>query len=56
MVITLRVEDRLDDALKFRAWKTRVLNILEENEVDDYLNRVIPEPKNDNGKEKHKKN
>lgn len=33
-----------------------VLNIMEENEVDDYVNRVIPKPTDNNGKAKHKKN
>ena len=56
MVTTLRVEDRLDGASSFGSWKTTVLNILEENEVDDYVNRVILEPTNDKGKAKHTKN
>ena len=56
MVTTLRVEDRLDAALNFRLWKTKVLNILEENEVDDNVNRVILEPTDDNRKATYKRN
>lgn len=37
-------------------WKTRVLDILEENDLDDYVNRVILEPTYDNGKATHKRN
>lgn len=50
MVTMPRVEDRLDGALNFKYWKTRVLNLLEENDLDDYVTRVISEPTNDNGK------
>lgn len=50
MVTTIKVEDRLDGALNFRSWKTRVLNIPEENGSNDYVNRVIYEPTNDEGK------
>lgn len=53
---TLRVEDRLDGALNFKSWKTRVLNLLEENDLDNYVTRVIPEPTGDNGKATYKKN
>lgn len=56
MVTTLRVEDRLDCALNFRVWKTKVLNILEENDLEEYVNRVILKPTYNNGKENHKKN
>lgn len=56
MVTTLRVEGRLDGSLNFRSQKTRVPNILEESEVDDYVNRVIPKPTDDEGKSNHKKN
>jgi hypothetical protein len=33
MVSSLRVEDRLDGATNFRSWKTMILFILDENEI-----------------------
>jgi hypothetical protein len=56
MVTTLKVEDILDGALNFRSWKAKILNLLEENDLDDYVTRVIPEPIEDNGKVVYKKN
>ena len=52
----LRVEYKLDGALNFTSWKARILNLLEENDLDDYVTRVIPEPTDDNGKATYKKN
>ena len=52
----LRVEDRLDGALNFRSWIARVLNLLKENDLDDYVTRVIIEPIDDNRKKAYKKN
>jgi hypothetical protein len=45
MVSTLRVEDRLDGATNFRAWKARLLFLLEENDLKDYVEMVISDPK-----------
>jgi len=44
MVSTLRVEDRLEGATNFRAWKARILLLLEENDLKDYIEMVIPDP------------
>ena len=56
MVINLRVEDILDDVTNFGSWKTRIIFILEENEIEDYVKIVISEPKDDEEKFKYKKN
>lgn len=56
MVTILKVEDELDGATNFKSWKTKILFIMEEKEIDDHLNRVILEPTNDEGKHTHKKN
>ena len=45
MVSTLRVEDRLEGATNFRAWKARILFLLEENDLKEYVEMVIPNPK-----------
>ena len=37
------------------AWKDRVLNILEESDLDDFFNRVIEEPTTAQGRETFKK-
>jgi hypothetical protein len=44
MVGTLRVEDRLEGATNFRAWKARIIFLLEENDLKDNIEMVIPHP------------
>jgi hypothetical protein len=44
-VSTLRVEGRLKKATNFRAWKDRILFLLEENDLKDYVEMVILDPK-----------
>jgi hypothetical protein len=56
MVPSLRVEDRLDGATNFRSWKTRILLVLEENELQNHVKEVIPEPEGAEEKAKYKKN
>lgn len=56
MVTSLRAEDQLDGAAKFRSWKTRILLILEENEIQNYVKENVPEPEDNEEKAKHKKN
>jgi hypothetical protein len=53
---TLRAEDRLDGAMNFRSWKIRINNILEENDLDDYVKNEIVAPTDDAGKATYKKN
>jgi hypothetical protein len=55
MKTSFRVEDRLEGATNFRAWKIKLLLILEENDLLDYINQDIPEPVEDEEKVKHKK-
>jgi len=38
---TLLAEDRLDGAMTFRSWKIRINNILEENDLDNYVKNDI---------------
>ena len=40
MTTNLRVEDRLVGADNFRSWKHRILLILEENDLLDYVKEV----------------
>lgn len=56
MVTTLRIEDILEGALNFNSWKARILNLLKENDLDDYVTKEVAEPTDDNGKTTYKKN
>jgi hypothetical protein len=55
MVSTLKVDDKLDGATNFRAWKARLLLLLEENDLKDYVEMVIPNPNNPQELAAHKK-
>jgi hypothetical protein len=37
MVITLKIEDKLEGETNFRAWKARILLLLEENDLKEYV-------------------
>jgi hypothetical protein len=56
MSTNMRVEDRLDGADNFRSWKHRVLLILEENDLLDYVMKTLPEPEDEEAKAKFRKN
>ena len=51
----MRFEDHLDGAMNFKTWKARVLNLLEEHDLDGYMTSVVEEPTDDNGKTTFKK-
>ena len=42
--LSVKAEDRLVGAANFNAWKYRIINILEENDLEDYITREIEEP------------
>jgi hypothetical protein len=42
MVNTLKLEDRLEGETNFWAWKARVLLLLEENDLKEYVEDVVP--------------
>ena len=50
----------LDEILEgddnFRAWKYRISLVLEENELDSYINEEVPVIEGDEEKDLHKKN
>ena len=50
------LEDKLEGAYNFRAWKYRISLILEENELDKHVNEEVLEPEGEEAKENHKKN
>ena len=52
---SVKSEDRLEGASNFNAWKARVLNILEESDLDDLVTRVVKEPTTTPGRASFKK-
>ena len=56
MTNNTKLEDKLEGANNFWAWKYRVLLILEENDLEKYVEEEVAEPEGDAAKEKHKKN
>ena len=52
---SIKSEDRLEGASNFNAWKARVLNILEESDLDYLVTRVVEEPTTAQGRTTFKK-
>ena len=50
-----KVEDKLEGADNFRAWKYIISLVLEENDQDKYVNEDVPEPEGEETKVTHKK-
>jgi hypothetical protein len=44
MVNTLKIEDRFEGDTNFRAWKARVLLLLEVNDLKEYVEGVVASP------------
>ena len=51
---SVKSKDRLEGASNFNAWKGRVLNILEESDLDDLVTRVVEEPTTNQGRAAYK--
>ena len=51
-----KLEDKLEGADNFLAWKYRISLVLEENELDTYINEEVPVSEGDEAKALHKKN
>ena len=45
-----KLDEKLEGAHKFRAWKYRISLVLEENELDSYINEEVPVPEGDEAK------
>ena len=56
MTNNTKLEDKLEGAENFRAWKYRVLLILEEHDLENYVKEKVRESEGDEDKAKHKKN
>jgi hypothetical protein len=52
MTYSMKLENKLDGASNFRAWKTRIDLILAKNKVLDIVKGKIVKPEFEEGKEK----
>ena len=50
-----KMDEKLEGAEKFRAWKYRIMLILEENDLEGFIKEEVAEPEEDEAKAKHKK-
>ena len=50
------IDENLEGAENFQAWKYRISLVLEENELDSYMSGDVPFPEGDEAKALHKKN
>ena len=50
MANNVRVADRLEGASNFFSWKTRIIMILEELELEEYIEKEIPIPQDETKK------
>jgi hypothetical protein len=52
---SVKAEDRLVGAANFNAWKYRIMNILEENDLEELISREIEEPTSNTAREAYKR-
>ena len=50
MTINTKLDEKLEGADNLRAWKYRVMLILEENILEGFIEEDIPEPEGDKNK------
>ena len=50
-----KIDDKLEGADNFRAWKYRISLVLEENELDSYISEEVPVLEGDEAKALYKK-
>ena len=51
-----KLDENLEGADNFWAWKYRISLVLEENELDSYISEEVLVPEGDEGKALHKEN
>ena len=51
-----KLDEKLEGANDFQAWKYRISLVLEENELDSYIHEEVPVPEGDEANTLHKKN
>jgi len=55
MTSNTKLDEKLEGADKFQAWKYKIMLILEENDLDKYVEGEIGEPEEEEAKVRHKK-
>ena len=50
-----KLDEKLEGVENFRAWKNRIMLILEENDLEGFIKEEVAEPREDEAKDKHKK-
>ena len=50
-----KLDEKLEGADNFQAWKYRISLVLEENDLDSYIHEEAPVPEGDEAKALHKK-
>jgi len=55
MAPNTNLDEKLEGDNNFRSWQYRVMLILEENDLEDLVKEEVPEPDEDEAKEKYKK-
>jgi hypothetical protein len=56
MTSNTKLDEKLEGVDNFRAWKYSVMLILEENDLEDFIEEGVAEPEGDEAKAKYKKN
>jgi hypothetical protein len=56
MTLNTKLDEKLEGDDNFRAWKYRVMLILEENDLEGFVENEVEEPEGDEAKAKHNKN
>jgi hypothetical protein len=55
MTTETKIDEKLDGADNFRAWRYKVTLLLEEHELDKFIIEEVQEPQGDEAKAKYKK-
>jgi hypothetical protein len=48
--ISVRAEDRLEGPSNFNVWKLKIMNILQEHDLEQYVTTVMEEPTSNVGR------
>ena len=55
MTNSTKLDENIEGAEKFRAWKYKIMLILEEHDLDGFIKEDAKEPEGEEEKAKHKK-
>ena len=55
MTKNTKLDEKLEGAENFRAWKYIIMLILQENDLDQFVKEEVKEPEGDEAKSKHNK-